>query len=39
VVAGSGERLLDGLIDTTHLKLLDARVMDSGIVVHVLGPK
>ena len=38
MLAGGGQRLLDGLVDTTHLKLLDATVMDNGIVVHVLGP-
>ena len=39
MVAGSGQRLLDGLVDPTHLTLLDARAMDNGIVVHVYGPK
>ena len=38
VVAGSGERLLEG-IATVHLKLLDTSVLSSGIVVHVCGPK
>ncbi len=38
VVAGGGQRLLDGL-DTTHLRLLDSTTFASGIVVHVLGPK
>ena len=38
VIAGSGDRLLDG-IDKTHLALLDTSVFVSGIVVHVLGPK
>ena len=38
VVAGSGERLLDG-IATIHLKALDAAVFSSGIVVRVCGPK
>lgn len=39
VIAGSGERLLDGLIDTTHLQLVDTTAFDSGIVVHVYAPK
>ena len=38
VVAGGGQRLLDGL-DTTHLRLLDSTTFASGIVVHVVGPK
>ena len=38
VVAGGGDRLLDG-IDTTHLQLVDTSVFSSGIVVHVLAPK
>jgi dihydrofolate reductase len=38
VVAGGGERLLDGF-DTTHLDLLRSKQFASGIVVHVLGPK
>ena len=38
VVAGGGDRLLDG-IDTTHLELVDTSVFSSGIVVHVLAPK
>ena len=38
VVAGSGERLLEG-IATVHLKPLDTAVFSSGIVVHVCGPK
>ena len=38
VVAGGGDRLLDG-IDTTHLKLVDTSAFSSGIVVHVLAPK
>jgi dihydrofolate reductase len=33
VVAGAGDRLLDGL-DTTHLKLVDTTPFQSGIVVH-----
>lgn len=36
VIAGSGQRVLDGLIDTTHFGLADTSVFDSGIVVHVL---
>lgn len=35
VVAGTGDRLLDGL-DLTHLKLIDS--FASGIVVHALAP-
>jgi dihydrofolate reductase len=38
VVAGGGERLLDGL-GLTHLRLLDTSVFRSGIVVHVCAPK
>ena len=38
VVAGGGQRLLDG-VDITHLELLDAVSFNSGIVVHVCGPK
>jgi len=38
VVAGGGQRLLDG-IAMTHMELLDTSVFDSGIVVHVCGPK
>lgn len=38
VIAGKGDRLLDGLVDTTHLKLLDTHRFDSGIVVQVLAP-
>jgi dihydrofolate reductase len=38
VIAGSGERLMDGLIDTTHFHLADTHQMDNGIVVHVLTP-
>ncbi|MEA2195195.1 MAG: hypothetical protein QOG42_1629 [Solirubrobacteraceae bacterium] len=37
VIAGSGERLLDGL-GLTHLTLLDTSTFASGIVVHVLAP-
>jgi dihydrofolate reductase len=38
VVVGGGERLLDGVVETTHLSLLDTTVFDSGIVVHTLAP-
>lgn len=38
VIAGSGDRLLDGLA-VTHLKLLGSTTFDSGIVVHRYGPK
>ncbi len=38
VVAGRGDRLLEG-IDATHLELLDSSTFESGIVVHVCGPK
>ena len=38
VVAGGGDRLLDG-IDTTHLELVDTSIFSSGIVVHVLAQK
>jgi dihydrofolate reductase len=38
VVAGSGQRLFDG-IDTTHLKLVDTTKFTSGIVVFTLAPK
>jgi dihydrofolate reductase len=38
VIAGGGQRLIDG-IETTHLQLLDVARFESGIVVHVLGPK
>ena len=37
VLAGKGERLADG-IELTHLELLDVERLESGIVVHVLGP-
>lgn len=37
VVAGTGQRLLDGL-DTTHLRLVDVDRFGSGIVVHVYQP-
>ena len=39
VIAGSGQRVLDGLIDTTHFGLADTNVFASGIVVHVLTPR
>jgi dihydrofolate reductase len=38
VIAGSGQRLFDGL-DLTHLNLVDSTAFESGIVVHVLAPK
>lgn len=38
LLAGGGARLIDG-IETTHLELLDVARFQSGIVVHVLGPK
>lgn len=38
VVAGAGQRLLDGL-DLRHLRLLDSTKFGSGIVVLVYGPK
>lgn len=38
VIAGGGERLLDGL-DLTHLQLLGSTSFKSGIVVHKLAPK
>ena len=39
VVAGSGERLLEGLATTTHLQLVDTTVFGTGIVVGVYAPK
>lgn len=39
VIAGKGQRLMDGQIDTTHFGLADTTVFDSGIVVHVLTPR
>jgi dihydrofolate reductase len=39
VLAGVGTRLTIAGIETTHLKLLDSTTFESGIVVHVLGPK
>jgi dihydrofolate reductase len=39
VVAGSGERLLDGIIDMTHLKLVNTTPFKSGIVVLTYAPK
>lgn len=39
VIAGSGQRLLDGIIDTTHLQRVDTTMFESGIVVHVYSPK
>ncbi|MEV0385431.1 dihydrofolate reductase family protein [Nonomuraea sp. NPDC050643] len=38
VIAGGGDRLLDGL-DVTHLELLETTRFTSGIVVHTYGPK
>ena len=38
VIAGAGQRLLDG-IDTTHLELLKTTTFASGIVVHVYAPQ
>jgi dihydrofolate reductase len=38
VAVGAGQRLFDGL-DTTHLKLVDTKRFDSGIVVLVYAPK
>ncbi|XVQ15442.1 dihydrofolate reductase family protein [Spirillospora sp. CA-255316] len=38
VIAGSGQRLFDGL-GTTHLKLKESKPFASGIVVHVYEPK
>lgn len=38
VIAGSGQRLFDGL-DLTHLNLMGSTAFASGIVVHVLAPK
>lgn len=39
VIAGTGQRVLDGLIDTTHFALADTSVFANGIVVHVLTPR
>lgn len=39
VVAGSGQRILDGLIGTTHFGLADTNVFASDIIVHVLTPR
>lgn len=39
VVVGSGDRLLDGLVDNAHLSLLEQHRFTSGIVVLVYGPK
>jgi dihydrofolate reductase len=38
VIAGTGQRLLDG-IDTTYLKLLETTTFASGIVVHTYAPE
>lgn len=39
VIVGKGQRLLDGIINTTHLQRLDTTTFDNGIVVHVYAPK
>ncbi len=39
VIVGQGQRLLDGVVDVTHLRLLRTTSMASGIVVHVYGPQ
>ena len=38
VIAGSGDRLLEGLGEPAHLRLADTHRFASGIVVHVLTP-
>lgn len=38
VIAGKGDRLLEGLDPLTHLKLIDSTTFGSGIVVHALAP-
>ena len=38
VLAGGGQRLIDG-IETTHLELVEATTLRSGIVVNVYRPK
>jgi dihydrofolate reductase len=38
-IAGSGDHLLSGMIDTTHLELRDLTRLGSGIVVLVYAPK
>lgn len=37
VVAGGGERLLDGVVDTTHLKLVRSTTFTTGLAVHVFA--
>lgn len=39
VIVGSGPRVLDGVVPTTHLLLLGTTPLDSGIVIHRYGPK
>jgi dihydrofolate reductase len=39
VVAGSGARLVEGIGDQTHLKLIDLTQFKSGITVNVYAPK
>jgi dihydrofolate reductase len=39
VIAGGGGHLLDGLVENTHLKLVNQTTFKSGIVVLVYGPK
>jgi dihydrofolate reductase len=39
VLAGSGTRLIEGLGDMTHLKLIDTTTFKSGITVQVYAPK
>ncbi|MEV0160696.1 dihydrofolate reductase family protein [Nonomuraea fuscirosea] len=39
VLAGGGDRLLSGLIDLTHLRLLRTTPFTSGVVVLTYGPK
>ncbi|MEV0612725.1 dihydrofolate reductase family protein [Nonomuraea sp. NPDC050404] len=38
-IAGSGQRLLDGVVDVTHLDLLETTRFKSGIIVLTYGPK
>lgn len=38
VIAGKGDRLLEGRVDTTHFRLVDTHRFASGIVVQVLAP-
>ena len=39
VIAGAGQRLLEGIVDTTYLKLLKTTTLASGIVVHTYTPE